>query len=89
MITTTGTTPKQVTSVNPSDPAASIDAHRNKVRNATLDGSGELETSWVYNSEGDEKVVTTTQNSGESDTNFKLRHIGDFLLEMISCPPVA
>ena len=87
-ITTTGTQndPVETAYVNGETTRNWVEGHNNAVSGATPKGD-KLETTWV--SAVGTKSCATIRQSGESDGEFKQRHIYEYTLEMVSNPPVA
>jgi hypothetical protein len=86
-ISTTGTTndPASTKHQNGESVQSWVTRHDKKVGDATPSGNS-LTTSWPCAS-GTE-TVTTNRNAGETDAAFQARHITDYLLQMLDCPPV-
>ena len=86
-ITTTGTTTDPVGTKHVSGESVQdwVKRHDRKVSDATPSGDS-LTTTWPCAS-GTESV-TTDRLAGETDTALIQRHIMEYLLAMIECPPV-
>ena len=86
-ITTTGTTEDPVRTPHESGESVQgwVKRHDKKVSASTPSGDS-LTTTWPC-ANGQEST-TTDRLPGESDTAFVQRHILEYLLGMIECPPV-
>ncbi len=86
-ITTTGTTKDPLSTKFQSGESIRdwVKAHDDAVAASTPSGNT-LTTTWPC-ATGQESV-STNRLPGESDEAFKLRHIADYLPEMLDCPPV-
>lgn len=63
-----------------------IDRHDRAVASGTPSGNTLTTT---YESSSGQQVVQTTRKDGESDSEFLLRHRSQYLLQMISYPPIS
>lgn len=86
-ITTTGTTTDPIGTKHVSGESIQewVKRHDKKVSSATPSGD-HLTTTWPCAS--GQETVTTDRIAGESDTAFIQRHIMEYVLAMIECPPV-
>jgi hypothetical protein len=87
-ITTTGTTTDPISTAYQNGQSVKdwVKAHDDAVTASTPSGNT-LTTTWM--SDAGKKTEPTTRLSGESDTDFKQRHIEKYLLGMLEDPPVA
>lgn len=86
-ITTTGTTKDPVTTKHQSGESVQdwVKRHDKKVGESTPSGNS-LTTTWTCAS--GQESVTTDRITGESDAAFLARHITEYLLGMLDCPPI-
>lgn len=85
-ITTSGTAPEVSTKCLPGEgPSSWVTRHNAAVQSATPTGNT-LSTSWT--SVNGRQTVSTTRDPGETDEDFLLRHIHDYLVAMLEEPPV-
>ena len=86
-ITTTGTTADPVTTKHENGESVKgwVSRHDKKVGDSAPSGDV-LTTAWPCAS--GQEIVSSTRTAGESDAAFVARHIAEYLVEMLDCPPV-
>ncbi len=86
-IKTTGTTTDPISTDHepPESVRQWVERHDDAVLSATPSGN-KLTTTWA-SSAGDQSK-STTRNPGESDEDFRARHVSAYVQEMVAQPPV-
>lgn len=85
-ITTSGTTPQISTKSVPGElPSGWVSRHSTAVESSTPTGDT-LTTRWE--SANGPQSAETNRHAGESDEDFLLRHIQDYVMAMIDEPPI-